>query len=86
MTAINTKIKYFYDNKVLLFDSGDYDCFHMGVQHTISLPLSQKKIWLSNMALRAQTTQKDRIKTVKQMKPITEYFPVLQFDDDQQQD
>ena len=83
--AIDTKIRFLYANKIRLFDSGDYDCFHLGVQHTLSLPPSQKKTWLTNMAIRAQATELCRMKITKQMRPITEYFPTIDSIDEQQQ-
>ena len=69
--AIDAKIRFLYANKLRLFESDDYDCFHLGVQHTLSLPPSKKKTWLTNMAIRAQATEQSRMKITKQMRPIT---------------
>ena len=85
VTAMDARIRFLYANKLRLFDSGDYDCFHLGVNHTLALPTSQKKAWIANMSIRAQATERNRVKITKQMKPITEYFPPIQSLNDQQE-
>ena len=85
VSAIDTRIRFLYANKLRIFDSGDFDCFHLGVHHTLALPPSQKKAWLSNMSIRAQATERHRARIAKQMKPITNYFPPLQSLQNQQQ-
>ncbi len=84
-TDTNNKIKFYYDNKRRLFDSGDYDCFHMGLSHTLQLPLPQRKAWLANIIIRKKATEKARNKMTKQMKQITEFFPRIQADEDSQE-
>lgn len=44
--ASDAKIRFFFGNKTMLFDSGDFDRFHMGIEHTLALHPTQKRAWL----------------------------------------
>ena len=48
--ALDTKIRYYFRNRQLLFDSGDFDRFHMGLTHTLSILLAQKKSMVTNVS------------------------------------
>ena len=75
VSEIDRRIRYYFDNKIRLFDSGDYDRFHQGMAHTLTLPIGQKRVWLATMSLRQLATEKARKRLHCRIKPITSYFP-----------
>ena len=41
--ALDNKIEFYYKNRTSLFESGDYDRFHLGVTHTRRLMYNKKE-------------------------------------------
>ena len=50
LEALDDKIRFYFHNRISLFDSGDYDRFHMGLTHTLALHPTQKRDWLQTLA------------------------------------
>ena len=75
LAELNRRIEYYYGNKRKLVDSGDYDRFSSGVEHTLSLPAMQKRQWLFTISQRILATNRARNRLHNRMKPLTTYFP-----------
>ena len=71
---LDKQIRFYFQNKVKLFDSGDYDRFHMGLHHTSNMPLTQKRDWIQTLSQRQKATDRARRRLVNRIRPITAYF------------
>ena len=48
---LDRRIRYYFENKLNFFDSGDYDRFHLGLRHTLNMPISQRRAWIQTFIL-----------------------------------
>ena len=71
---IDKRITFYFENKTKLFDSGDFVRFHMGLSHTLNMPILQRRAWLQTMAHRQVATDRARWRLVNKIRPITAYF------------
>ena len=83
---VDRRIRFLFDHKFKLFDSGDYDRFHLGLGNTLALPLTQKKAWVETLAQRQIATERSRRRLINKIKPITAYFDCIDKDDDDDED
>ena len=74
MVDIDRRIRFYYKHKHRIFDSGDYDRFHMGLQNTLALPMTQKKAWIETLAHRQIATDRARKRMINRIRPLTAYF------------
>lgn len=79
---VDRRIAFFFSNKTKLFDSSDYDRFHLGLQNTLALPMPQKKAWLETLAHRQIATERARKRLINRILPITTYFDEVDDGDD----
>ena len=82
VSELDRRVRFLFAHRTKLFDGGDYDRFHLGVENTLALPPAQKRAWLTTLAHRCTATKLARTKLHKSIKPITTYFPKLNPDDD----
>ncbi len=75
---LDRRIRYFYAKKTTLFDGGDFDRFHLGLEHALSLNKSRKKGWLQTLDSRLKSTTQSRKKLLQHMKPLHHYFQPAQ--------
>ena len=75
---LDRRIRYFYANKTTLFDGGDFDRFHLGLEHTLSLDKSRKKGWIQTLDGSLKSTTKSRKTFLRHMKPLHHYFQPAQ--------
>ena len=73
--AVDTKVQYYFTHKRKLFDNGDLDRFHMGLDHILALNIHRKKAWLQTLVHRRVATDRARKKLHSMIRPITAYFP-----------
>ena len=79
---VDRRINFFFAHKIKLFDSGDYDRFHLGLHNTIALPLPQKKAWIETLSHRQVATEIARKRMINKIRPITTYFDQVDVDED----
>ena len=48
VTELDRRIRFLYAHQTKLFDGGDYDRFHLGVENTLALP--QARFWAGGSA------------------------------------
>ena len=77
---LDKRIKFNFENKRILFDSGDYDRFHLGLQNTLALSVSQKRAWIQTLTFRQIATERARRRLVNKIRPITAYFDQVDTD------
>ena len=82
--TLDEKNRFYYQNRLTLFDSGDYDRFHMGLTHTHTLSLHppQKRAWLQTLAYRLIATERARKRLHSMIRPIITYFQAVPPQDD----
>ena len=83
---VDRRIRFLFDHKYKLFDSGDYDRFHLGLRNTLALPLTQKRGWIETLAQRQIATERARRRLINKIKPITAYFDCIDKGDDDDDD
>ena len=79
---VDRRVNFLYAHKTTLFDSGDYDRFHLGLQHTLALPLPQKKAWIETLSHRQLATERARKRLINKIRPITMYFDQVDRDEE----
>ncbi len=82
VAELDTRIRFNFDNKHKLFDSGDYDRFHLGLQNTLALSVLQKRAWIQTLSYRQNATERARKRMVNKIRPITAYFDQIDKDED----
>ncbi len=80
--AVDAKVQFYFANKRNLFDSGDLDRFHMGLEHTLALNIHRKRAWLQTLANRIIATDRARKRLHSIIRPITSYFPPIRTNND----
>ena len=74
ITELDARVKYYFAQRIKLFDSGDYDRFHMGLEKTLALHPPQKRVRLHTLSYRLIATEKFRARLHNKTRPITAYF------------
>ena len=82
MLEIDRRIRFYYAHKHRLFDSGDYDRFHLDLQNTLALPMTQKKAWIETLAHRQIATDRARKRMINRIRPLTAYFDSVEKNDE----
>ena len=77
VNELDRRIRFYYDNKTKLFDSGDYDRFHLGLRHTLAMPISQRRAWIQTLSQRQVATERARKRLLNKIRPITSYFDYI---------
>ncbi len=80
--ALDNKIEFYYKNRTSLFESGDYDRFQLGANHTLTRNIKQKRAWLDTLTQRRIATERSRVRFQKTVRPITTYFKPIATEDD----
>ncbi len=71
---LNRHIRFFFEKRRVLFDRGDQDRFHLGLDQTLQLTKFRKQDWLKTMEIRRTATTRTNESLSAQMKPLQFYF------------